>query len=89
MRHKYQMATKQPTEDVDGTNNPCTDSRNADVNTNGANNPGIGMEEAINSNGNGNSKIRYLKSVSFSIKNITGHDYFMQLIIEKIKIMKK
>ena len=45
-------------------------------------NSSINTKKAIDSNGNGNSKIRCPKIVSFSINNIIDHDYFMQFIIE-------
>ncbi len=36
----------------------------------------------------GNSETRRPKIVSFSINNITGHSYSMQLITEMIKLIK-
>ncbi len=35
------------------------------------------------------TKTRYPKIVSFSIKDIIGYDYFMQLTMEMMKPMKK
>ncbi len=50
---------------------------------------GTDTEGVIGSNGDGNSKIRYLiQIVSFSIKDITDYSYFMQLRTEMMKLMK-
>ncbi len=47
------------------------------------------MEGDTGSNSNGNSKTRCpTKIVSFSINNITGHGYSMQLTIKMMELMK-
>lgn len=40
------------------------------------------------SNGNDNSKTRCFKIVSFSMNDIIGYSYFMQLIVEMIRLVK-
>lgn len=76
--------------DVDKADNPST-ANTADVNAYTeadiiiADNPSINTKKAIDSNGNGNSKTKCPKIVSFSINNIIDHDYFMQFIIKLIK----
>ena len=45
-------------------------------------------EGVTGSNGNGNSKTRpFTKIVSFSINNITSHNYSMQLTTKMMKLM--
>lgn len=55
----------------------------------GINRQNTNTEGATGSNGNSHSKTRRsIKIVSFSINNITGYNYSMQLIIKMIKRMK-
>lgn len=49
-------------------------------------NPGIGIEGDIVSNGN--KKTRRPKFISFSTNNITNHSYSKQLITKIIQLMK-
>lgn len=50
---------------------------NTNVDINRANNLGTDIEGTTGSNGDGNSKTRFAKIVSFSINNRTSHSYSM------------
>ncbi len=73
-------------EDVNRVDNSNTADADVDADADGVDNSGIGIERAKGSNGN--SKIRHLKIVSFSINDITSYGYSMQLIMEMMKLIK-
>lgn len=74
------------TEDADGADDLGIVDKDADADVDRGDNPGISTEGDIGSNGN--SKPRHPKIVSFSINNITGHSYSIQLTIEIMKLVK-
>lgn len=77
-------------ENADGVDNPSTSKidENVDKDVNRVDKLGTITKKVTSSNGNHNSKTRYLKIVSFSINNIIGHSYSMQVTTEMMKLMK-
>lgn len=94
MKHKQQTHIEQVIKNTNRADDLGTADANADtnadikVNKDRVTNQGIDIKGATGSNRNGKSQIIYLKIVSFSINNITSHNYSMQLKTEIIKLIK-